>query len=242
MVYFTGDIHGSPWKIKKFCTKMQLNESDVIVILGDVGINYYEDYRDDEIKKILNDLKPIIFCIHGNHEQRPECISTYEETVWNNGVVYKQQLYPNLLFAKDGEIFNINGLKYFIIGGAYSVDKYYRLQRGYNWFENEQPSQIVKQRIEQRLNQHKIDVFLTHTCPYKYEPREMFISGVDQSQVDSSTEIWLDTIEEQYDYSAWFCGHWHTDKRVKKMHFLFNSFESDELIKKEIGNNNNNYE
>jgi 3-oxoacid CoA-transferase subunit A len=32
-------------------------------------------------------------------------------------------------------------------------------------------------------------------------------------------------------YNAWYCGHWHTDKRIDRMHFLFRSWES---IEKEI--------
>jgi 3-oxoacid CoA-transferase subunit A len=32
-------------------------------------------------------------------------------------------------------------------------------------------------------------------------------------------------------YKAWYCGHWHTDKRIDRMHFLFRSWES---IEKEI--------
>lgn len=54
--------------------------------------------------------------------------------------------------------------------------------------------------------------------------------GIDQSEVDSSTEEWLDTIEESVDYKAWFCGHWHIDKRIDKMHFLYDEFESDEWL------------
>ena len=73
-------------------------------------------------------------------------------------------------------------------------------------------------------------MILSHTCPFKYEPTEMFLAGIDQSTVDASTERWLDQIEENTDYVAWFCGHWHTDKRIDKMHFLFHSFESEEQI------------
>ena len=58
----------------------------------------------------------------------------------------------------------------------------------------------------------------------------MFLDMIDQSTVDASTEHWLDRIEESTDYVAWFCGHWHTDKRVDRMHFLFHSFESEEQI------------
>ena len=34
MVYFTGDIHGSPFKLQVFCRYMELTEKDTIVILG----------------------------------------------------------------------------------------------------------------------------------------------------------------------------------------------------------------
>ena len=51
---------------------------DIIVILGDVGANYGQDERDAELKYALNKLKPIIFCIHGNHEIRPWHIPTYK--------------------------------------------------------------------------------------------------------------------------------------------------------------------
>jgi 3-oxoacid CoA-transferase subunit A len=59
----------------------------------------------------------------------------------------------------------------------------------------------------------------------------MFISGLDQSTVDDSTEKWLDDIEDKLDYKAWYCGHWHTDKRIDKMHFLFEGWEVLEDVK-----------
>lgn len=68
---------------------------------------------------------------------------------------------------------------------------------------------------------------LSHTCPFRYEPIEMFLPIVDQSTVDASTEHWLDKIEQSLQYNAWYCGHWHTDKRIDKVHFLYHSFESD---------------
>lgn len=69
---------------------------------------------------------------------------------------------------------------------------------------------------------------LSHTCPFKYEPTEVFLPMIDQSTVDASTEHWLDQIEEAIEYQAWFCGHWHVNKRIDKMHFLFHDFESAE--------------
>ena len=110
------------------------------------------------------------------------------------------------------------------------MDKFYRLSRGYGWWSDEQPSEEIKQYVEQQLKENVIDVVLSHTCPFKYEPVEEFLPGIDQSTVDDSTEKWLDVIEETTDYIAWFCGHWHTNKRIDKMHFLFHQFESSESI------------
>ena len=75
-----------------------------------------------------------------------------------------------------------------------------------------------------------MDIVLSHTCPGKCTPTEMFLPTIDQSAVDHSTEEWLDKVEESLDYKAWYCGHWHTDKRVDRMHFLYHSFESEEDI------------
>lgn len=54
----------------------------------------------------------------------------------------------NLLFAKDGEIYNFNGKKVMPVGGAYSIDKYYRIRNGLSWFETEQPDEAIKEYVE----------------------------------------------------------------------------------------------
>ena len=141
-------------------------------------------------------------CIHGNHECRPEHILTYNLEEWDDGLIYKEEDYPNILFAKDGEIYNIEGLKYIAIGGAYSVDKEYRLLMGWSWWKDEQPSEETKKYAQNQLekNNWNIDVVLSHTVPLKYEPVEMFLPGINQSKVDKSTEEWLDEIENRLSY------------------------------------------
>ena len=228
MVFYTGDIHGMPWNVVKLSIRLHLTKADTIVLLGDVGANFYCDERDNECKAALNKIKPTVLCIHGNHEARPSSLPMYRQKSWNGGLVWYEEEYPSLLFAKDGEIFDLEGLRHLAIGGAYSVDKYYRLTRGINWFPDEQPSEEIKQYVEEQIKEKPFDIVLSHTCPFKYEPTEVFLPMIDQSTVDSSTEQWLDDIEEKIEYKAWFCGHWHIDKRIDKMHFLFHSFESNE--------------
>ena len=226
MVFLTGDIHGVPWDLCRRCKQYGIGAGDIVVLLGDVGANYRGGEADKSMKAILDMAGPTFLCIHGNHEMRPWNVSGYELKEWNGGKVWVQDDFPNLLFAKDGEIFELEGNRCIVIGGAYSVDKGFRLRHNYGWWPDEQPSAEIKAYVEDQLRTHEIDVVLSHTCPFKYEPREMFLPGVDQRKIDDSTERWLDTIEETIAYKAWYCGHWHTDKRIGRMHFLFNSFEA----------------
>jgi len=227
MVIATGDTHGDFKRVGALCDKLNTTAADTLIILGDAGINYVGGAKEYWFKHKLSEHLPIgLLCIHGNHERRPESMGSYKEVEWNGGIVYAEPQFPNLRFAKDGEIYDIAGKKCIAIGGAYSVDKPFRLAEGWHWFADEQPSPEIKTRVEQRLaaENWQVDVVLSHTCPLKHEPRETFIAGVDQSGVDKSTEIWLDSIEERLSYKKWLCGHYHTSKVIDRMRFMFEDF------------------
>ena len=222
-IYITGDVHGDFSELQQWCSTMKPRKKDIIVILGDVALNYFGDDRDFQRKKLVNAFGPEIFCIHGNHEMRPENADGYNLIDWHGGKAWIQPEFPNLIFAKDGEIYELAGKNVIVLGGAYSVDKQIRILRGYHWFQNEQPSNEIKRFAEKKLADAdwKIDAVFSHTCPYKYRPLEAMLHGLDQSKVDTSTEEWLDQIENRLDYQKWYCGHWHINKRIDKMEFLF---------------------
>ena len=226
MTYITGDTHREFSHVAAFCDTVDSTKDDVLVILGDAGINYFGGHKDSKLKQKLCNLPITLFCIHGNHERRPGSISSYEEVDWRGGKVYAEEKYPSLLFAKDGEIYGLAGKSCIAIGGAYSVDKFARLEKNLGWWANEQPSAGIKSRVEQRLAAENwaVDIVLSHTCPMKYIPREVFLPGIDQSTVDNSTEEWLDSIEDRLAYSRWYCGHYHTSKTIDNVRFLFDDF------------------
>ena len=134
MIYITGDTHGKFERIEQFCGKFKTSREDVLIILGDAGINFFGWVKDHVKKEFLETLPITFFCIHGNHEQRPQTIGSYQEKLWRGGVVYYEEEYPDLLFAKDGEVFDFNGKQTIVTGGAYSVDRMYRLIHGYGWW------------------------------------------------------------------------------------------------------------
>lgn len=223
--FLTGDTHGVFNRIEIFCRENNTTKDDILCILGDAGINYYLNKRDYMLKQVLQDLPITLFCIHGNHEERPFNIPTYKEKEWNNGMVYYEEEFPNLLFAKDGEIYTINGKKCLVIGGAYSVDKGYRLLKGWSWFKDEQPSKEIVKYVEKQIaKQKEFDIVLSHTCPINTEPKHMFLPFIDQSKVDKTTELILQRVADLITFDAWYFGHFHGHWDNGKYHMLFEDY------------------
>ena len=225
MFYITGDTHGEFSRIERFCNAMNPTPDDTLIILGDAGINFHGGLRDVIRKEQLAQLPITVFSIHGNHEMRPGTIATYHTTEWCGGQVYVEDAFPKLLFAADGEVYDLGGLDTLVVGGAYSIDKYYRLAHGWAWWPDEQPSPAIKEKVERVLaaRDWEIDVVLSHTTPLRYEPVECFIPDIDQSKVDKSTEEWLGTIEAKLKYQHWYCGHYHIEKDIDRLSILFES-------------------
>ena len=231
MIKVTGDIHSDFTRIYDFIKKA--SRGDILILLGDVGINILRDYSMDgemierEIKKKIDSECQFrgvqVACVHGNHERRPETVSTYAPFEWHGGVAYREDFAKNIVFLKEGEVYNISGQTFLVCGGAWSADRKYRMDNGLPWYEDEQPSEIIKQRVEETLNKVNwcVDYMLTHTCPYRFIPDETITNKC--GNPDRSTELWLDSIEKRLNYRSWYCGHWHCDKQIEKINFLYNT-------------------
>ena len=52
-VYMTGDTHGQFERVIEFCARREVEPENTFVILGDAGLNYYNDRRDRKKKDQL---------------------------------------------------------------------------------------------------------------------------------------------------------------------------------------------
>lgn len=102
---------------------------------------------------------------------------------------------------------------------AFEIKKYIHLEK---YDKAVMAALILKAEV---VDENRLNVVLSHTTPLKYEPVEVFMSGVDQSSVDKSTEEWLDHIEEKLSYQKWYCGHYHTEKKIDKLEIMFENFD-----------------
>ena len=195
-----------------------------IIILGDAGLNFYLNKTDIKHKKELDKYGFQIYCVRGNHEERPENLEyelVYDENV--NGEVYIDSFNPNIKYFKDGGEYDIEGHKTLVIGGAYSVDKKYRLLRAglteetnnpkkSGWFSDETLSNQEKYKIQVDILNKEYDLILTHTCPYEFEPTDLFLNFINQEEVDKSMEYFLDWVKDNIKWKVWLFGHYHADR------------------------------
>lgn len=232
----TGDTHSRFGRFTNLENKFK-NGSTAIIILGDAGLNYHQNENDAFLKRSITRKYPQRFyMVYGNHEVRPSSVSgikkMYDGDV--DGMVWYEEDFPNLRYFDLYGTYTINGHPTAIIGGAYSVDKYWRLACGAKWFEEEQMTNAEKAACEHYLtlpSHGQFDFVLSHTCPYAWRPVDKFLTNIDQSTVDNSTELWLQKLKDKINWNVWVFGHYHCD-RIERPHveMMFTDVEELETI------------
>lgn len=232
--YIMGDPHGSLYAMHN--VPCDQDENAAVIILGDVGLNYYLNKTDTRKKDILNtSTKCTYYCLRGNHEERPQNLpniqKVYDEEVCN--WVYVEPQYPRIKYFLDYGVYMIGKYRTAIIGGAYSVDKWYRILRAGLTEENNDPKRSgwfpeEQLTLEERLDASilfttspKFDLVMSHTAPMAYRPYDCFLPMIDQKTVDTTMEDWLQKLAQKIEWKyVWLMGHYHVD-RIEAPHFEY---------------------
>lgn len=247
-LYAVSDTHGVFTWMDNGCLDKYIPEETAIIILGDASFNFWLNKKDERLKREVSAKGFTFYCVRGNHEARPQDVegmdNIYDENV--QGVVYLEEEFPLIRYFFDYGEYTINGFKCAVLGGAYSIDKCYRLARAgitdktdpryYNpkvthWFHNEQLSEKEMNDAMEILGNKHYDFIFTHTCPVSWEPTDLFLSMVDQSSVDKSMELWLEEFKESITFNVWCFGHFHADRLERPyVEQYYNNIEGLETI------------
>jgi hypothetical protein len=213
LIYITGDVHGSVsigrrLNTKNFPQQKNLTKDDYVIISGDFGLVWSGDKEDRYWLKWLDKEKPFTtLFVDGNHENH-DMLDAYPIEMWNGGKVHR--INDSVIHLMRGQVFKIEGKKFFTFGGAASHDKEYR-KEGKTWWSREMPSYTEYEEGLANLDKHawKVDYAVTHTCSsstMEYIGERIGIRySIDQMH------SYFYQIEEKLKYEKWFFGHFHQD-------------------------------
>lgn len=233
-IYVTGDTHGDFNWLPKWCEENHTTKDDKLIILGDAGILFYGPRNKKEIhtKDLISDCPITLWCVRGNHEARPQSRRGMKHIKIGEGqrdIMFYEPSYPNIYYAQDGATMTLeNGKRFLFIGGAYSIDKDYRLAMKWPWFEDEELSYQEMKDILSKVADQSFDCVFTHTCPLSWQPYDKFVQGFNESEISRRMENFLEEVSNSISFSHWFFGHYHHDRlgmtlenKNAKVHMLY---------------------
>lgn len=195
------DTHGNDFeKIKRN------TDCDYIVVLGDFGFTNSNLIKLNEFLKENN--KKILF-VDGNHENYKKLKRIKEVEMFGGKVgVYAKNIY----WLKRGEVYEMNNKKILVFGGAFSIDRFCRIEN-ISWFKEEEYSKKDYENLYNNIivNNYEVDYVFSHDCPlsigkqiHKCELKE------------NKTAQLLEGVSKICNFKKWFFGHHHIDIEIGK--------------------------
>jgi len=182
------------------------------IILGDAGFMWDHNKERDEYNCNALRVRPFpILCVMGNHEPvyGKKYLPEDDIGIGEKVIVVKKQN-PFIAYLKRGKIYNIDGLKILVLGGALSVDREGRIE-GKSWWKEEYWSEEEKNDVFNLIKkENKFDFVMSHTGPDRIN-RILFkyTEGDDSEKFYDQVAFLNNKIEDQILFLEWWCGHFH---------------------------------
>ena len=220
MFYITGDTH-IPIDVQKlspecFPLQKQLTRNDYLIICGDFGGVWDNSSIRTGYLQWLNDCNFTTLFVDGNHENFDRL---YDMPVspWNGGKVH--YIRDNIIHLMRGQVFEIDGKRFFTMGGGNSIDKAMRTEHE-TWWSQEMPSReeynIAAENLQK--NNNKVDYIITHTAPTSIITQNNLNNHYEEELTD-----FFQRVMNHVSFDKWFFGHFHEDMVIDdKFYLMFN--------------------
>lgn len=201
----TGDTHGDldfrqVYKAKK-------EGYTHLIVCGDFGYVWNGSVKENKRLDYLSKIGVTVLFIDGNHENHI-ILNSNEVSEMYGGKVHK--IRDNIIHLVRGEVYNIEGKKFFAFGGANSTDIEYR-KEGKSWWREEKPSDEDKKNALVNLanNDYKVNYVITHTS---YPTALEYVGG--DTRIDDVSD-YLNFIKHKISFDYWFFGHMHINYNIE---------------------------
>lgn len=211
MIYITGDTHGNLTRLNIIPAK----KGDVIIILGDFGVVWSTDKLSANSEKkqleFAREKEYTILFVDGNHENfdRIENFGRIEKYGAEVGVYIE-----NIFHLKRGNIYTIEGKKFFVFGGGLSIDKAWRCPHVSYW-EQELPNFAQYKNGLDNLEKENwnVDFILSHEGPRTIAAqllRQYHMTTTKNPDYDLPR--YLEEVMNKTTFKHWYFGHYHIPK------------------------------
>lgn len=127
-IVLAGDTHGDANAVKNLLEKARGIEADVLFVLGDFGIwDHYDGGQfTDHVSRFAQRYEVPVCFLPGNHDNYDLLFEWEAEKPRTSDGFY--EIKPWLYYSPRGHRFTWSGVRFLTLGGAYSVDKHWRVQ------------------------------------------------------------------------------------------------------------------
>ncbi len=226
-IFITGDTHGDfkRFSSKNFSEGKDLTKDDYVIILGDFGLLWENNYSPKEQywTNWLSEKPWTTLFLDGNHENFNRLDKLPTINMFNDEV---GKVSNSIYHLKRGRVYTIDDKAFFTMGGGFSIDKQYRTEN-ISWWAREMPSKEEYDLGFKSLKENKVDYVLTHTCSNKiFRKLAEVISINEKIKGEEGLRDFLEYIYLNVKYKHWYFGHFHYDLGIDKHHtVLYNNIK-----------------
>lgn len=232
MIYVTGDCHADfrRFNTENFPEQKEMTRDDYVIICGDFGV--WDNSKEEQwwFDWLAGKNFTLLF-VDGNHDNHDRLATEFEVVDFHGGKAHK--IRDNIYHLMRGQVFELEGKKFFTFGGASSHDiqdgilepddftSDRELMREYNlrtmcgemlrinhrtWWEAELPSQEEMDTGIANLERHnnEVDFVVSHCCPQTIAS----IMSAGLFKPDVLTQ-YFNVISERITFRKWLFGHYH---------------------------------
>ena len=199
-----GDTHGNAGAIEYKAKIAQRLGCDRMIVVGDFGLwpGYEGVQYLDDVSAIGREYNQEIVALPGNHEDHDQWVKWFDlAPLDDHGFAI---IRSNLRLTKKVHPFKMGGKRFFVCGGAVSIDKQWRTE-GKSWWKNETFSEADLASVE-KYKGPAIDYLLTHDCSdhtiWKSRLKPDLDSQANRQRIDRA----IKALRPRYH----FHGHMHT--------------------------------
>lgn len=206
MIYITGDTHGDLARFKQFKSLFPKYRHHVLVC-GDFGFVWDGSAPEKKRLKKLEGLDCNILFVEGTHDNLA-LLADYPLEAYGGGKV--RRIAKNVFWMQRGELFDVEGVTVFALGGGESNDADER-EEGVNWWRDELPSVAEIEAARRSLEGAKegVDIVITH-----HNPR-LELGLIDaQRQTVNLLGAFLSEVAKTLRYRHWYFGMDHVDRAI----------------------------